>query len=68
MFAEAASVLCKLLAVDVTHAPMDGAQNVLVRRCEYRCVDNSREHHQIYYYDRCPRYIWKNTKSLYRRS
>ena len=44
MFAEAASVLCKLLAVDVTHAPMDGAQNVLVRRCEY---DNSREHHQI---------------------
>ena len=62
----AASIVCQLTTVGVTHAYMDGVPNVLVRHCTYKCSDKVSKVHQIYYDDRCPRKIWKNTKSRYR--
>jgi len=49
-------MLCILAMVGATMAPMDGQQNVLVRRCEYKCgIHEVKRNHQIYYRDNCPR-------------
>ena len=63
--AEAALIICQLSMQGVTMAYMDGRANVLVRRCTYTCQDKSYKRHQIYYEDRCPQRIRKNTRSLY---
>ena len=62
---EIAAVLCQLSTQGVTHAYMDGRSNVLVRHCTFKCKDQSFKTHQIYYDDRCPKYIYKHTRSLY---
>jgi hypothetical protein len=59
------AIICQLTIVAVTHAPMDGVQNVLVRHCEYTCSDGDKVRHQIYYDDRCPKRIYKDMRSLY---
>lgn len=58
-------IVCNLSTQGVTHAYMDGHPAVLVRRCKYICPDKSERVHQIYYEDKCPPKINKNTKSIY---
>lgn len=59
------AILCALALQGTTMAYMDGQPNVLVRRCTYKCRDNSETTHQIYEEDYCPRVIPKGTRSLY---
>ena len=58
-------VICALMMQGMTMAYMDGRPNVYVRRCTYQCERNIKKTHQIYADNQCPKFIRKDTRSLY---